>query len=172
MLDESDGGGDVSDGRVAAELGGFSVAAAQEAGVDYASAMVPEAKLGEGIGEAAFVDVAQQSGMLEVGGADVEGEVDEGIELGLRKSDGDGVIDALDGGAEVAKEKGDGLLLGDGLAGVYVSGVAVADGPDAAWVLVGGQDIAFEELGEREPVLAVVEVIYAHLGIVARVAGG
>ena len=165
-LDERDGGGDVSDTVIAAELGGLCIATAQEAGVDDASAVVPEAKLGEGLGEAAFIDVAEQSVVPEIGDADVEGKVDEGIELRLRECDGNDFIDALDSGAEVVEEQGYSLLLGDGLAWMDITGVSVADGPDTARVLVRGEDIAFKELGEGEPVPAVVEVIHAHLGIV------
>ena len=165
-LSERDGGGDVSNAAVAAELSGLCVAAAQEAGVDDASAVVPEAKLGEGLREAALIDVAEQSGVPEVGGADVEDKVDEGVELGLRKRDGNDFIDAVDSGAEVVEEQGYGLLLRDGLAWMDVTSVSVSDGPDAAGVLVRGEDVAFKELGKRKPVPAVVEVVYAHLGIV------
>lgn len=162
LLDERDGGGDVSDTGVAAELGCFGIATAEQAGVDDASAVVPEVELSECLREAAGVDVAKQGGVQEVGDADVVGEVNEGIELGLRELDGDGVVYAMGGGADIAEEERNGLLLSDGLAGVNTGSMAVADGPDSVLVLVGGEDIAFEELGQSKPVFAVAEVVDAH----------
>jgi len=144
FLNNRDGGGDVADARVVAEFVCFGVAAAQEAGIDDASAVVPEVKLCDSLREMSFVYIAEQGGVPEVGTTDVEGKVDEGVELRLRELDGDGFVDAVGGGADIAEQESHGLFLGDGLAGVHAGGVAVADGPDAALVLIGGEEVALE----------------------------
>lgn len=150
---KGDRGGDVADGGIAVEFGGFGVTTAQKSGADDASTVVPEAELGDGLREAAGVDITEQGGVAEVGDADVEGEVDERVELGLCEPDGDGLIDAVGGSANVAEEVGDSLFLGDGLAGVYAGGMSIADGPDAVRILIGGEDVALKEFGESETVL-------------------
>jgi hypothetical protein len=45
--------------------------------------------------------------------------------------------------------------------------VSIADGPEAALVLICGEDVSFKKLGEVQAVFAVGEVVDSHYSIFA-----
>src|SRR5581483_2401022 len=98
------------------------------------------------------VEVHQQGGAGERGGADVEGEAHQRVELPLRERDGDHAVDGGLGLGQVGAQQGVGPRLGEvreGLAGA--DAVAVADGGEAGGVVVGGEVAALAGLDQREP---------------------
>src|SRR6185437_16165917 len=103
----------------------------------------------------------QQGGVEQAAAAEVEDEVDQGVEVMLEDVGGDGPVDAGDGSGDVAVQQGVGLGLGDDHAAVDLApGVAVADGPDADLVLIGGEAQALELFGQGETGVAVGEVTH------------
>lgn len=124
--------------------------------------MVPEVELRDGGGKVAGVNVFEKRGAEEAAGAQVEGEIDEGVELGLRERNSNGIIHASGSGGYVTLKESDGLVLRNGLAGIHACGMAIADGPHAALVLIRGEDVSLEQLGKSEAVFTVGEVIHAH----------
>lgn len=126
------------------------LASPPEAGERDSVGEVPAGELGGGGFVVAVVQEAEQGGAEEIAGAEVVDEVDEGGLLVGGQGDGDGVGDGLAGAREVSPGEGfgggagDGRgCLGDGDAGVVACG-AVADGPGAGGVAVGGGRKAFE----------------------------
>jgi len=105
--------------------------------------------------------------MAEAGGADVECEVDKRVELRLGKFDLDELIDAGGGGLDVAHEESFSFILSDGHAGMDAGGVSITDGPEAALVLICGEDISFKKLSEVQAVFAIGEVVDSHVWIFA-----
>lgn len=149
------------------EFGGFGFAPAEQAAADDASTMVPKIELSESFRELPRVDFAEKRGATEAVDADVEGEVDERVELRLGKLDFDRLIDAGGGGLDVAHEKSFGFILSNGHAGMDVGGVSITDGPEAALVLIRGEDVSFKKLGEVQAVFAIGEIIDSHSWILA-----
>jgi hypothetical protein len=97
----------------------------------------------------------------EVAAARVEAEVDQRVELMLRDRRGHGAVHTGYRGGEIGSQQRLGLELAEGLAGVHFgAGVAIADGPHAAGVLVGGQSQAFKTLRECKSIGAVTEVAH------------
>lgn len=116
----------------------FGVAAAGQAGVHFAVAVVPEQDLLRGFGDAAGVEVAEQRGVGQAFGAEVEDEIYDRVELALCEWDVDEAGDGLLGDEDVAGQEGFGFGLGDGFGEGLVRGdaVAIADGEDACDILI------------------------------------
>lgn len=144
--------------------GHLGLAALQQALDDDSSGVVPQEKLRCGEVELARVDVAQQGGAEQTAAAEVEDEVDQSVEVALGDVGGDGAVDAGDGSGDVAVEQDGSLVLGDEEAAMDLgAGVAVADGPDADLVLIGGEAQALELFGQVEPGIAIGEVAHRNL---------
>jgi hypothetical protein len=142
----------------------FLLTAAEQAGEDLASGVIPEIELGRGCAEIAFVEKLEQGGAGECAAAEVEGEVYERVKLILQERHGYGLVDKGGGGGDVAGEQRLRLCEGDGEPGMDIRAcMAVADGPDADRILISGKAQAFELLCERKAGSAVCEVIHGHV---------
>lgn len=167
MFLDPGGAGDGVWRQLLAELGGFGHAAAEQAGVYDASAVIPRLELCGGFGKISGIDFLEQGAAPETGDAHVEDKVNKRVELRLREPDRDQLINAVRGGADVLSEKLGRFFASDSHAGMNAGGVSEADGPEVALVAVGGKDVSLKEFREVQAILAVCEIVDAHTPIFA-----
>jgi len=133
-----------------AELG---FAAEFEGGEFAGAGVIPGEELPCGVVVLAGVEIAQQGGRGEASGTQIEGEVDQGVELALVEGDADEARDGGFGDGDVGGE--DRLGLGEGYA-VWVrlrrvETVTIADGAEASDVRVDAVAEAFRFLEQFKP---------------------
>jgi len=131
----------------------FGFAAGLEPEIDCAGGQIPEQELLGGGIVAAGVEGAQQGGLGQAAGAEIEAKVDEGVELALGQGHRNEAADGALGLGNVAGQEGGGLRFRD--AGGKGLGrhdaMAVADGRKAGYIVVGVVAKAFESLDQIEP---------------------
>ncbi len=88
----------------------------------------------------------EQRGFPEVGYSRVEAKSTRSRELGLRDFDRHYFIDTQRAAVWMSLAGRLRLRPDDGLPGMHVGGVTVADGPETALVAVGGQDVSLKKL--------------------------
>ena len=143
------------------------IAAAHQARQHAAASVHELAELGLRTGVVAGVQLLEQRRAAQRPGAEVEGEAHQRVELALRERHLDVLAHRVLRPAHVLAQQLLGLRLGDLLARLGGAGVAVADGPHAHRVLVGGGAQALVALDQVQARLA-----QAHAGRLRAALGG
>src|SRR6185437_3894661 len=94
--------------------------------------------------------------------AHVEREIHQRVKLRLRQLHRDELVHAMDGGLNVFDQQRFSSLLRNGLPRPHARRVSIANGPNAALVLIRRQHVALKQLRQRQPVFAVGKVVDAH----------
>ena len=121
----------------------------QQSGDNASGCVVPHRKLRRSLRMMTLIQVSQQRGVGEVAGARVVDKIHQRVELVLRQSHCDEIVDGRHRPTHILQQQCAGLFLGNGELGMNVrTSMPVTDRPDTGAIPVGVQLQTFKLFGE------------------------